>query len=282
MQEYIQVNETPECLFRKYRSLALDVVLPEGSFQLHCDFICPSHSHFTFAIGFHHPTPPFSRLFFIKQNSATIRMDGKNHYLEPGDICLLPAEHPFFADYSQDLICKVFHIHLYDGLGFPLAVNLPTLQKYRQKVLTDAVFQLVDSAPDNVLDPLVISALMPLLTPEFPTAANRLSVPMRYRQLLEKIHQIPPAKLRLDKLAAQTGSSRSALGKGFKQYFRMSFKDYQKNLLLNQARRLLLDDRLSITEIADQLGFERVFYFIDFFHRTTGTTPGEFRKHPLQ
>ena len=101
MQEYIQVNETPECLFRKYRSLALDVVLPEGSFQLHCDFICPSHSHFTFAIGFHHPTPPFSRLFFIKQNSATIRMDGKNHYLEPVDICLLPAEHPFFEDYSK-------------------------------------------------------------------------------------------------------------------------------------------------------------------------------------
>jgi len=44
-----------------------------------------------------------------------------------------------------------------------------------------------------------------------------------------------------------------------------------------EARRLLLQGKLSVTAIAEQLGFDDTPYFIRFFKRHAGLTPGEFR-----
>ena len=45
-----------------------------------------------------------------------------------------------------------------------------------------------------------------------------------------------------------------------------------------KARKLLLDESLSISQIAEELGFRQILYFFEFFHRASGITPMEFRK----
>ena len=72
--------------------------------------------------------------------------------------------------------------------------------------------------------------------------------------------------------------TRSALGKGFRRHFGLAFKEYQKTLLLTKSRRLLLNRELSISQAANELGFEQVFYFFEFFRRASGLTPMEFRR----
>lgn len=48
------------------------------------------------------------------------------------------------------------------------------------------------------------------------------------------------------------------------------------------ARRLLLETNLTVTELADSLGFEDLFSFSRFFKRLSGESPSEFRKfNPL-
>ena len=45
-----------------------------------------------------------------------------------------------------------------------------------------------------------------------------------------------------------------------------------------KARKLLMDDSLSISQIAGELGFRQILYFFEFFRRASGITPMEFRK----
>ena len=48
--------------------------------------------------------------------------------------------------------------------------------------------------------------------------------------------------------------------------------------LLSDARQLLVDETLSITQISQRLGFEYPQHFVRFFKAQTGKTPSEYRK----
>jgi AraC-like DNA-binding protein len=52
---------------------------------------------------------------------------------------------------------------------------------------------------------------------------------------------------------------------------------YLERFRLDQAKRLLADERLSVKEVADRLHFPNEFYFSRFFHRCTGMSPTQFR-----
>jgi AraC-like DNA-binding protein len=47
---------------------------------------------------------------------------------------------------------------------------------------------------------------------------------------------------------------------------------------VHQAKRLLLDEKKSITEIAMLVGFSDSGYFSRVFHRETGMSPDAFRR----
>lgn len=54
-------------------------------------------------------------------------------------------------------------------------------------------------------------------------------------------------------------------------------KDIIADRLTGAARELLCDMSLSVTQVADRLGFEYPQHFVRFFKRRTGKTPKEFR-----
>ena len=65
MKQYRLMEDSPQILFRKHRTLALDVAAGQGEFRFFCEFLSPSFSHFSFSLSFHHPDPSVSRLFLI-------------------------------------------------------------------------------------------------------------------------------------------------------------------------------------------------------------------------
>lgn len=278
MQKCCLMDESPQILYRNYRNLKLDIATENGNFEFNCEFVCPSHSSFGKTEEYYHPDPPVSRLFVIEDGCAEITMGGVCTKLEKGDIAFLPAGHPFQAVYHSGLICKAEHVHLHDGLGFALGPELPGLQKIQRPELFAALIAAFHHEAEFAVHPLAVSAILLLTEPLFQRAAERLSVPPFYRKLMTELNSRPPATLRLNELAREFGFTRSALGKGFQRHFGLSFKEYQKTVLLNQSRRLLLNRELSISQVAIELGFEQVFYFFEFFRRAAGLTPMEFRK----
>lgn len=88
-------------------------------------------------------------------------------------------------------------------------------------------------------------------------------------------------QLDIEQLAARVYLSHSGLIWKFKQELGTTPSQYLILLRLRHAKQLLLNHSYSITEIAEQCGYTNPYYFTNAFHRYSGMSPTEFRKHYL-
>lgn len=86
-------------------------------------------------------------------------------------------------------------------------------------------------------------------------------------------------KFSLDALAAELGKSRSYLSRRFRAETGEHIHDYLNTLRLRRACELLLHSTLAVSEIAAQVGFAEVTYFISSFKKGIGETPLQYRKN---
>lgn len=97
-------------------------------------------------------------------------------------------------------------------------------------------------------------------------------------EILDYIDDTYTEKISLDELAFLFRTNRSTLCKKFKAETGKTLGDYVKNKKLEEAKRLLVQGVKTVTQIADELNFETVPYFCEFFKRNTGLTPSEYQK----
>lgn len=91
------------------------------------------------------------------------------------------------------------------------------------------------------------------------------------------MHESFEQTLHMEELAQQLPMSYSAFRKNFKAITGQSPHQYHQNLRLERAKELLESTVLNIDEIADQTGFESVYYFSKLFKKKTGTSPKHYR-----
>ncbi len=80
----------------------------------------------------------------------------------------------------------------------------------------------------------------------------------------------------VDDIAASVGISRSHLYRAFMQTLGLSPKQYLSDFRLKQACHLLKHSNLSITAVANSVGYENNLYFSKMFHKKKGMTPSEY------
>ncbi|HVV13169.1 AraC family transcriptional regulator [Amycolatopsis sp.] len=95
----------------------------------------------------------------------------------------------------------------------------------------------------------------------------------RARELLEDAYA---EDISAERLAAEVGCSRFALHRGFVAAYGLAPSDYQRQLRLRAARRLLIDGH-SPAEAAAASGFADQSHLTRWFKRYYGVTPGRFR-----
>jgi len=89
----------------------------------------------------------------------------------------------------------------------------------------------------------------------------------------------PPS---LDRLAKAAGLSVDHFGRIFKQQTGWSVRQYVCRQRLIEARRLLVQGALNVSEVAQAVGFDDPFYFSRVFKRSFGVSPSHFRQqYPL-
>ncbi len=278
MQNVIIINDARNNLHAKHLKIEQTVSTEEGEFLLCCEFLTPSFSHFQKLSSFHHPNPPFSRLFVMENGCAEITMNGHKTRLQAGNIALLPAGHKFDAVYHPGCQIKAFHVHLHDGLGFVFGPDFGGVRQLDFPELHRALLAIADNGPQETVYSMAMSALLMICRPLFPEAAGRLKVPMLYRRLILELNSSPsPATIRIDVLARKFKITRSALSKGFQRQFGISIKSYLLRQVIQQARRFLTETDLSIDEIADSLGYKQTSHFYALFKKMTGVSPCVYR-----
>ena len=83
----------------------------------------------------------------------------------------------------------------------------------------------------------------------------------------------------VDDIAKAVGVSRSHLFRSFESVLGQSPKEYLTDFRMKQACYLLEHSSLSITAIANSLGFDNSLYFSKTFHKQKQMSPKEYRTH---
>lgn len=84
--------------------------------------------------------------------------------------------------------------------------------------------------------------------------------------------------LTIDEICAETSYGRAYLFRAFKAETGKSIIEYFIELKTEAAKQMLLEDRLSIKDIATELSFNEPNYFTKTFKRVTGMTPSAYKK----
>lgn len=69
------------------------------------------------------------------------------------------------------------------------------------------------------------------------------------------------------------------LGQIFRKKYNMTFKEYQNNYRMEQASLLLIRTDKRVYEIAEEMGYKNLDYFISRFIAVKGCTPAKYRKN---
>ncbi|MDD3338671.1 MAG: AraC family transcriptional regulator [Lachnospiraceae bacterium] len=81
----------------------------------------------------------------------------------------------------------------------------------------------------------------------------------------------------LQKAAVYFGMNPSYLSTLLKKKFGYTFGELLRKIRMNHAKRLLRSTTMSVTEIAQTVGYENISYFYQKFRLETGLNPGEYR-----
>lgn len=82
----------------------------------------------------------------------------------------------------------------------------------------------------------------------------------------------------LGDLAEEFGVSRGYLSNILRKELGMPFSEYLTGKRIQKAKELLLNEKLSIEEIAERVGYHDYFYFLKAFKKNTGISPSKYRK----
>jgi len=99
----------------------------------------------------------------------------------------------------------------------------------------------------------------------------------RIKEAISLLEIDPRQKIRSVDLARQIGLSVSRLQHLFKQGMGMTILEYQRRLRLDRACNLLETTRLSVKQIAAQVGVQDTSHFIRDFTKYKGLSPRRYR-----
>ena len=99
-------------------------------------------------------------------------------------------------------------------------------------------------------------------------------------ELISVIHQhIDDSSFGVEELASAMSSSKSTLNRRLKAEIDMTPLELMNSVRLKQACQLLMDDHLTVSEVAYAVGFNSPNYFTRCFKTEFGTTPREYKQH---
>jgi AraC-like DNA-binding protein len=166
----------------------------------------------------------------------------------------------------------------------PILVLGPTRGDSLHQIIELISRELTDPAPgqqtalDRLLDLLVVFAMRTAFQqgPTSPRWFQAASDP-RLAPALHAIHSKPEVPWTVPQLAALSGFSRPAFARNFQQALRQSPIRYLTEWRMTLARDYLCMDELSITEIAQRVGYGTPNAFAATFQRHHGHPPGRWR-----
>jgi two-component system response regulator YesN len=97
-------------------------------------------------------------------------------------------------------------------------------------------------------------------------------------KIMQYLHSNFSEKITLDDIARLTFFSPNYCENVFKRETGRSVIDYLLQIRIEEAKRLLAEDSLALSTVAEAVGFDDYNYFSRVFKKRTGYTPSEYKK----
>lgn len=159
-------------------------------------------------------------------------------------------------------------------------MTTPTMQTALQQILQ---CRFTDMTKRVYLESKVWELMALLIDQELEQCQERSIAAVLKRDDIDRIHcareillqrfDNPPSLL---ELARQVGLNDCTLKRGFRQVFGKTAFGYLHEYRLEQARQLLEEDRLNVSEVSRRIGFVNRSYFASAFRKKFGVTPKEY------
>ena len=99
-----------------------------------------------------------------------------------------------------------------------------------------------------------------------------------FQSIIEYLHHHVESENQVNDLVTRFSLSRSTLQLLFKKYANMTPKNYINRLRLKRSKLLIKESKLSLSEIAETLGYGSLQYFSRVFNQEFGVSPSSYAK----
>lgn len=123
--------------------------------------------------------------------------------------------------------------------------------------------------------------IVKFLSEQFEMIMNAIGSPSRDTILDDVLFYIDhnfQNNIKLETIAPLFGYNSAYLGKIFSKTVGENFNSYIDHKRIQRSKQLLLENKLKVYEIAEQIGYKNVDYFHKKFRKYVGESPAEFRK----
>lgn len=239
---------------------------------MRCTFITLYDECYTPA-GWNYPniTRPFSILYYVLGGTAFYTINGTERTFEKGHLYILPANRLFsLREDPSDKFYSVF-IHAFSS---PEIHQVVDVNVQNDAFLTETLSLIRKYA--KVKDDIFIRHLTDMLLSYIFEVSKEtgLSLPLQMQAYIDQ-HFIQT--FNDSDLSAQFKYSNSHLTRVFKEKYRLTPKQYAKQLLLKEAVSMLLNGA-SVCETAERLEFSSPENFSRFFKECYGYSPSRYVK----
>ena len=244
-------------------------------------------------------------LLYITKGSLGIQIENTVYDAEEKDVLLIPkgvfykplesagCTYYFFhfcasiscdKDTQQSHITVTPHSWLTDGYAFTYSGDYESLlpfsihtknTSYKVKELMEKASALHPGklfADKLLLDNLMREILITVSKFSFKDNTNK-----RLSEITEYISSTPNDHISLSSLSKKFGISESYISRLFKSELSMKPSEYINRVKISTASALLLNSNMTITEVAEKVGYSDVYYFSKVFKRITGTSPSKMK-----
>jgi len=260
--------------------------------SLKASFICGSYTNCNEATwkDFDY-IPAFNKFYLIDQGECCCSVDGEEYYPKAGQLMLLPANH--LQSYSMrnghplikywcHFTAEVMNRSLFDVIKTDLVVDIPNFAA--AKTLFQRLYVPIEgTASDCISVQLdrqaalteIISRYISLSHAQY--SENIVSAKNDFQPVFEYIHHHLSKQITVEELSKTVHLHPNYFIKRFHEIYGISPIQHVNAERLEQAKYLLENTTLSISEISQKTGFCDVFYFSKFFKKAVGFSPSQYR-----
>ena len=205
--------------------------------------------------------------FLVEKGDVVLKKPGSNHFFCTGPKGFMHKRYLAVEGELVDLFLRNTGLHIKKVVQLPDILSLIKLWKmvYNEGKKSDSTqFSVTTYCYGFLMELARQTRIKPF--------------PKRISRIMDYLQENNTKKLRLEQVARYANLSIPHLNTLFQQYLGKSPIEYHLEQKFERAKQMLLDQDLTISQVANLMGFESGPYFSSSFRKKYGVSPRQFRQ----